>query len=141
MWVLGTERELRYSYKARRSSPASCVLASQQRVCETKVYPLTFHDDRRGWGVIEVQVYSFFNFEARWGGCGNAAPRSLYLQERASLPIVQEAGFFSGIVCMRYVKSTLPQPSGVGTTNCPSRSDWLYGLRHSCGYKNVIVHN
>ena len=72
---------------------------------------------------------------------GNTTPLSLYPQERASVPIVQEADLLSGMVWTGYVKSTLsPPPPVAGTTNCPARNDWLYGLRCPCGYKKTSLH-
>jgi hypothetical protein len=41
---------------------------------------------------------------------GNAALRSLYPQETASVPIVQEALLLSGMVWTGYVKTPSPQP-------------------------------
>jgi len=41
---------------------------------------------------VEVQLYSFFNFDTMWGWVVNATPWPFYTQERELVPMVQEAG-------------------------------------------------
>ena len=77
-------------------------------------------------GVV-IQLYSFFNFGARWGQVVNTTPWPLYPRERDPVPIVQEDGWAPGPVWMGVENLVL---TGIRCLDRPAHSKLLYLLRY-----------
>ena len=79
-----------------------------------KVHPLTVHEEPE----VDVKLYCFFNFGARWGG---------WSRERDPAPIVQEAGWARGVVWMDAENLV---PTGIRSPDRPACSQSLHRLRY-----------
>ena len=80
---------------------------------------------QRGMGV-EISLYSFFNFAARWERVVDATPRPHYPQERPST-FVQVAGWAPESV---WTGAKNLSPTGIPSPERPARSESLYRLSY-----------
>ena len=76
----------------------------------------------------EVQLHSFSNLGAIWGGGGpviNATPRRFYPRDKDPVPMVQEAAWAPGPVWMGAENLA---SNGIRSPDCPARSGNKQGL-------------
>ena len=71
--------------------------------------------------------YSFFNLDARLGGCLAPRPGRITPRETDTIPIVQKAGWAPGSV--RTGAENLA-PTGIRYPDCPYRGESLYRLSY-----------
>ena len=88
------------------------------------------HPQNRPRGGAEVQPYSFFNLDDRWGGWTTFP--ALPPRKRPPVPIVQEAGWAPGPVWTG--AENLAPPSGSDPPARPARSESLYRLSYPGPY-------
>jgi hypothetical protein len=103
--------ELRTSHRTQYSerSGITSLIITYVKVKITHPY-VTCHDWHRGGSRRTALL--MLNLGARWGWVINTTLRPLYPRERATVPIVQEAGWTSGPVCMDKEKRKYPAPPG-----------------------------
>jgi hypothetical protein len=80
---------------------------------------------RKPTGGVEVQLYSFFNFGARWGWVVNAKPRPLYPGKRGPVNTVPEAGWAAALV---WTGAENPAPTEIRFPDSPARTYTEYAI-------------
>ena len=78
-------------------------------------------------GEVELQLYSFFNLDSRWGWVVNVTTRPLYSRERDSIPFLYEAGWAPEPVWMGAENFA---SNGIRSLDRPTRSESLYRLSY-----------